>query len=94
MMSQIINRNKSESLKGYHNNLIEKGILGEASKITEEYKEWLDARHQNAILMELLELSDLLGAIESYIRNYNLTLNDLIVMSNLTKIAFKNGVRR
>ncbi len=51
---------------GYHNTEIEKGVLGQVSKITEEYKEFMDAVEQDNSIMELIELSDLLGAIESY----------------------------
>ena len=51
---------------GYHINKIPKGVLGERSKISEEYLEWKDSCEQGCNIMELVELSDLLGAIESY----------------------------
>jgi phosphoribosyl-ATP pyrophosphohydrolase len=78
---------------GYHIREIKKGKLGESSKITEEYQEFLDALEQNNKVMALVELSDLLGAIEAYVAKYNLTLNDLIYMKNATRRAFESGHR-
>jgi len=44
--------------------------------------------------MELVELSDLVGAIDLYVNNYyNLTLDDLIKMKEITERAFENGRR-
>ena len=44
--------------------------------------------------MELVELSDLLGAIESYTKkHYNISLDDLIKMKDITQRAFINGRR-
>ncbi len=77
----------------YHINKIEKGILGEFSKIKEEFQELEDAFHQNNKILQICELSDLIGSIEEYIKKYNITLNDLISFSNLTKSAFKDGTR-
>ena len=37
--------------------------------------------------MVLCELSDMIGAIEGYIKRYNITLDQLIEMKNLTKTA-------
>ena len=79
---------------GYHIHNIDKGVLGERSKITEEYTEWVDSCEQNCKIMELVELSDLLGAIEAYVdKNYNMKLDDLIMMKDITERAFKNGRR-
>ena len=81
---------------GYHLSEIPKGVYGEVSKITEEYLEFLDA-HQQSKVMELVELSDLLGAIEAYItKEYKgtVSLNDLIKMKDLTKSAFEDGSRK
>lgn len=67
-----------ESNPGYHINIIEKGVLGEFSKIKEEYLECMDAFEQFCVIMALVEMSDLLGAMrwyygeqvmEDYIRN-------------------------
>lgn len=80
---------------GYHRNEIVKGTLGEASKIREEFEEFMDAVEQNAKIMELIELSDLIGAIEIYVnRKHNKTLGDLIKMSDLTSKAFLDGSRK
>ena len=54
----------------YHISTINKGILGEWSKVIEELEELLDSREQNCKIMELLELSDLYGAINSYCHKY------------------------
>lgn len=78
---------------GYHVNPIQKGVLGEFSKIEEEFFEAQDAELQQNKLMLLLELSDLLGAIEAYAERHNLTLDDLIVMKDATKRAFRSGRR-
>ena len=79
---------------GYHLYNIPKGELGERSKIVEEFKEWQDACEQHCKIMELVELSDLVGAIDLYVNNYyNLTLDDLIKMKEITERAFENGRR-
>jgi len=80
---------------GYHNRQIEKGVLGEFSKIKEEFEELSDANEQKNPILELCELSDLVGAIEEYTtKKYNITLNDLINMKNATIRAFKDGTRK
>lgn len=86
---------KSES-SGYHKNLIEKGRLGELSKIQEELNEAFDAEQQDCMIMVLLELSDMIGALELYLKNYfpDMTIDDLISMANVTKRAFENGERQ
>lgn len=78
---------------GYHVAKIPKGKLGEASKITEEYLEFLDSLDQDNPLMAVFELSDLLGAIEAFAKKHNFTLEDLIQMMNATKRAFSDGTR-
>lgn len=79
---------------GYHINSIDKGELGERSKIVEEFKEWEDSCQQGCVVMELVELSDLLGAIEAYTdQHYNISLDDLIKMKDITQRAFINGRR-
>ena len=79
---------------GYHKTNIDKGVLGQFSKITEEYQEAKDSQEQNNPIMTLLELSDLIGAIEAYANSYNLSLQDIISMKNATKSAFESGRRR
>lgn len=81
---------------GYHTSKIKKGELGRASKIQEELDELLDAELQSCKILALCELSDLVGAVQAYLEhNYpNITLDDLIQMSNLTRKAFKEGERK
>lgn len=62
----------SQNLPGYHLINIEKGCNGEPSKIIEEIIELIDAESQNAKIMALIELSDLLGAIELYVNKYEI----------------------
>lgn len=79
---------------GYHKKHIEKGINGEFSKIREEYEELRDAETQEDKILIICELSDLIGAIESYaFTYYNLSLEDLKKFSDKTKEAFKEGKR-
>jgi len=78
----------------YHLTEIPKGEFGEASKITEEYLEFIDAIEQNNHVMSLIELSDLIGAIEEYSKKWNISLYDLIIMKNATKSAFEDGTRK
>jgi len=79
---------------GYHLTSIKKGKLGEFSKIEEEFNEAEDAMKQDNPVMVLLELSDMIGAIESYCKTkHNITLEQLINMSKATQRAFKDGTR-
>ena len=79
---------------GYHKKEIAKGVLGEFSKIQEEMDELSDAIEQDDKIMQMCELSDLIGAIESFASTkFNLSLDDLIKFSNKTKEAFKEGKR-
>lgn len=83
------------NLPGYHLYNIEKGVLGELSKIYEEMDEVKDAESQGAHIMVLLELSDLIGAIQAYLLKHHksITIMDLICMAGITKRAFDNGKR-
>lgn len=83
------------SKPGYHIKKIERGVNGEISKIEEELNELKDAQSQGVKIMELVELSDLIGAVELYLEKHhpNTTLNDLIEMKNVTRRAFENGRR-
>jgi hypothetical protein len=80
---------------GYHINPIPKGVVGESSKILEEVLELQDAESQNASIMALVELSDMIGAVELYLARHHpsVSLDDLIVMSRITQRAFRNGHR-
>lgn len=81
---------------GYHVTEIKRGILGEVSKIEEEFNEFQDATMQGVAIMQLIELSDLLGAIEAWLENYhpNITLNELAKMKDVTRRAFESGKRK
>ena len=80
---------------GYHKKEIKKGVLGEYSKIKEEFLELMDANEQKANVLIICELFDLIGAIEAYSeKKHNLTLKDLIKMKNMTKSSFQEGKRK
>lgn len=80
---------------GYHLQEIEKGVLGEASKIKEEIDEFMDAESQGVSLMSLIELSDVYGAITAFLEQHHpsISMNDLAEMSRVTQRAFQNGHR-
>ena len=79
---------------GYHVNKIQKGKLGEFSKIKEEFEEAVDALEQHNPVMMLVELSDMIGAIEAFAKTqYNIKLSELINMKEATQRAFKTGSR-
>ena len=79
---------------GYHLREIEKGVLGEYTKIEEEFDEFHEALEQDNKLMAMLELSDMIGAIEAYVEKRGMTLDDLIKMKDATKRAFQTGHRK
>lgn len=85
----------NELAPGYHLAKIKKGELGEISKIQEELDELRDAETQGVRIMQLVELSDLYGAMESYLETKfpGVSMNDLMQMSSVTKRAFRNGRR-
>jgi len=79
---------------GYHTRKISRGTFGEPSKIREEFEEFEDAHFQGNTVMKLVELCDLIGAIEAYaVKKHNITLEELIIMKNATKSAFEEGER-
>jgi hypothetical protein len=78
---------------GYHTKEIPKGELGQFSKIKEEFLEFEDAVNQGDLILQFCELSDMIGAIESYIAPRGLDLEDLKKFSDKTKAAFKSGKR-
>lgn len=78
---------------GYHKKEIQKGVLGEFSKIKEEFEELNDAQEQGDKILQICELTDLVGAIEEYIKKWNITIDDLVQFSNKTKSAFKERKR-
>ena len=82
-------------MAGYHLTEIKRGVFGELSKIYEEVEEIKDADAQGVKLMLLIELSDLLGAVEGYLEKHqpDVSLEDLIKMKDVTKRAFTSGGR-
>lgn len=81
-------------MAGYHKADIKRGEYGQFSKIKEEFLEAEDAYEQENKLMLLIELSDLIGAIEEFITQYNMELEDLLIMKDATKRAFRDGSRK
>jgi hypothetical protein len=81
---------------GYHKRKIEKGKVGEISKIREEVEELIDSEEQGNKIMALVELSDIVGAIQAYINKHHssITFDDLMVMAKATSKAFKEGSRK
>ena len=81
---------------GYHLVDIDRGTYGEISKIEEELDELKDAVRQGNRIMELVELSDLVGAVKGYLDKYHPSygMGDLMVMSEATSRAFKDGTRK
>lgn len=81
---------------GYHLREIKRGVLGTSSKIREELEELEDAEEQGIKVMALVELADMIGAIDLYLEHNfaDITLQDLIRMSEVNQRAFKNGHRK
>ena len=79
---------------GYHVADIPRGKYGEFSKIVEEFEELKDANDQEDKILELCEMSDLLGAMDGYLRfKYNMDIQDLYKFMNKTKTSFEEGKR-
>lgn len=81
--------------RGYHLSAIPQGTYGEFSKIEEELYEAKDAAEQGVKIMELVELSDMLLAVEGYLKKHHpgTTLDDLRSMAAVTNRAFETGHR-
>jgi len=79
---------------GYHKREIQKGEIGEYSKVREEFDELTDAVEQECKGLIICELCDLVGAIEEYAKKFNMTLDDLKQFSDMTKSAFREGKRK
>lgn len=77
----------------YHIEQIDKGVYGEFSKIREEFQELNDAYKQQDKILQICEMSDLIGAIGAYASRFNLTLEDLVSFSKKTEEAFIEGMR-
>lgn len=94
MMSGVMSGSKTEY--GYHQANIPRGEFGEVSKIEEEVFELKDALAQNNRIMALLELADLVGAVEGFLEKHypGFTIGDIGTMVAATKRAFQIGVRK
>lgn len=81
---------------GYHLTHIEKGVLGELSKVREELEELFDAEAQGAVIMELCEAADLVGALRAWLAKHHpgVSFPDLVQMADLTERAFRHGRRK
>lgn len=82
---------------GYHMRDIVRGEVGKLSKVREELEEAVEAEEQGNRLMVLQELSDLIGAVECYLREQfhgEFGTEDLIRMARATGRAFAKGDRK
>lgn len=86
----------SDAKIGYHIAEIPKGKFGESSKILEEVRELIDAEGQGIRVMQLCELSDIIGAIVGYLDIHfpDMSISDLMSMASVTERAFKAGARK
>lgn len=65
---------------------IPKGIYGDFSKIKEEFLELEDSVEQKDKVLQICELSDLIGAIEGFsMKKFNLSIEDLHKFANKIK---------
>lgn len=75
---------------GFHQKEIKKGVYGELSKIEEELQEAYDALEQGQDLMLLIELADMIGAIEGVSKKYGFTIEQLTKFARLrSKVAIE-----
>ena len=80
----------------YHLKKIKKGVKGEVSKIREELEELEDAIEQGNTIEALVELSDIVGAIDLFLKAHHpsVTLKDVVKMARVTESAFEDGTRK
>lgn len=62
-------------------------------KVQEEFLEYIDALATGNKVMAVQELSDLYGCLENEVLKLGMTVEDLKVMSDVTKRVFNTGVR-
>lgn len=91
-LPRLLMTNQSKQL-GYHLKPIVKGALGEISKIIEELDELIDANQQQNKILQICELADLIGSIQLYANKLNVSIDELIQFSELTKKAFNDHTR-
>lgn len=77
----------------YHRLKIHKHNVNSPYKIQEEFLEYIDAIATGNKVMAIQELSDLYGCIENEIEKFGMSVEDLKVMSDLTKKVFNDGTR-
>lgn len=77
----------------YHQLKIHKHAINSPYKLQEEFLEYIDAISTGNKIMAVQELADIYGALENEANKFKLNMNDLKVMSDLTKKVFKEGVR-
>ena len=76
----------------WHVKEIQKGELGQLSKVREELDEALDAEEQGQDLMLLFELSDIIGACGLVAAKYGMNLDQLVKFSKLrSEVAKANA---
>jgi hypothetical protein len=78
----------------FHEREIPRGKYGEVSKILEEVYEALDSDERNHRLMLLIELSDIVGAVEGVLlhKKFGHSVEDLIKFARLRgKVSVANG---
>ena len=66
----------------WHKRKIIRGVYGELSKIQEELEEAQDAEEQNLDVMLLIELSDIIGAVEGVsMKKFNMSAEQLLAFA-------------
>lgn len=75
----------------WHIREIEKGKLGELSKVREELEEAVDSEEQGQDLMLLFELSDIIGACGLVANKYGFSLDQLVKFSKLRSEVAKTN---
>lgn len=86
---------QADTTAGYHLRPISRGVFGNLSKLAEELEEIADAEAQGVAIMVLVELSDLYGAMDGYLKKHfpDMSMDDLKDFSEVTQRAFRNGHR-
>lgn len=69
----------------FHKRKIPRGKYGELSKVKEEVEEALDSEEQGLRIMTLIELSDILGAVDGVLKKHfpNFTAEELLIFARL-----------
>jgi phosphoribosyl-ATP pyrophosphohydrolase len=82
-------------MPGYHITKIEKGEVGEVSKILEEVQELMDAERQGNRIMALVEASDIYLALMRWLHKHHsgISMEDVKRMALTTKKVFDTGGR-